>query len=61
MTFTKFVNWIERDGVYAVYCNYHIYFFKGIAAQYFNNVIWNRADVPKSFLTFLIEKEILCE
>lgn len=59
MTFTKFANWIEHDGVYAVYCNYHIFFFKGIAAQYFNKVIHNEKDVPESFLSFLIDKEII--
>lgn len=54
------ISYIEKNGIFAVYGNYNLYFFKDISAKLFKMVIENRySTVPNDFREYLIKKQIL--
>ena len=58
---SRYTSYIEKNNIYAVYCNFNLYFFKGETYQMFHKVLENnpKNKINKEFIDFLIEKEIL--
>ena len=58
---TRFVNYKEKNNIYAVYCNFNLYFFKGITYKWFKDIIEtkNIKEIDKDFIKFLLDKEII--
>jgi len=59
---TKQTVWKEKNGIYAVYCNYHLTFLKGNSAYYFTKILnGSTEDVPTDFIAYLAKKGIVHE
>ena len=59
---SRYVSYIEKDNIYAVYCNFNLYFFKGDTYKWFKDIILGRnKKIDKEFLDFLLKKEIISE
>lgn len=58
---TRYVSYIEKNEIYAVYCNFNLYFFKGQTYNWFKSIIKKEKDlnIDKTFIEYLIEKEII--
>lgn len=58
---SRYTSYIEKNNIYAVYCNFNLYFFKGKTYQMFKKVLENNPKnrIDKDFIQFLREKEIL--
>lgn len=52
----------EKKGQYAVYVQYHLYFFSDISARFFEKILQGKWDeVPEDFIEFLKTKKIIGE
>lgn len=58
---SRFTSFIEKDRVYAVYCNFNLYFFKGITYKWFKNIIESEKieDIDNTFIKYLLDNEII--
>ena len=58
---SRYVSYLEKNSVYSVYCNFNLYFFKGITYTWFKRIINNEdiQNIDKEFIDFLLKKEII--
>ena len=58
---SRFVSYIEKNNVYAVYCNFKLFFFKKITHKWFKQII-NNTNIDKindEFINYLLKNEII--
>ena len=59
---SRFTSYIDKKDVYAVYCNFNLYFFKNETFKMFKKIINNDTkDIDNEFINFLLDKEIIIE
>lgn len=59
---SRFTSYIDKKDVYAVYCNFNLYFFKNETFKMFKKIINNDTkDIDNEFIKFLLDKEIIIE
>ncbi len=59
---SRFTSYIDKKDVYAVYCNFNLYFFKNETFKMFKKIINNDTkDIDNEFIKFLLDKEIITE
>ena len=58
---SRYVSYLEKNNVYSVYCNFNLYFFKGITYTWFKKIIdkENMQNIDNEFIDFLLKKEII--
>ena len=58
---TRFVSYKEKNNIYAVYCNFNLYFFKGEPFKWFQDLIESKniESIDKTFIKYLLDKEII--
>lgn len=58
---SRYVSYIEKNEVYAVYCNFNLYFFKGQTYKWFKSILKNEyiLTIDRTFIDYLVEKEII--
>ena len=58
---TRYVSYIEKNNIYAVYCNFNLYFFKGDTYKWFKDFLEfkNIENINKEFIKYLLDKEII--
>lgn len=58
---SRYVSYLNKKEVYAVYCNFNLYFFKGITYKWFTSILKreNIYDIDPTFIDYLLEKEII--
>ncbi len=59
---SRFTSYIDKKDVYAVHCNFNLYFFKNETFKMFKKIINNDTkDIDNEFIKFLLDKEIITE
>lgn len=58
---SRYVSFIEKNEAYALYCNFNLYFFKGITYKWFKMILNNEdlSVIDSTFIDYLISKEII--
>lgn len=58
---SRYTSFMKKDNIYAVYCNFNLYFFKGDTYKWFDEIVssHNIDKIDKEFLNFLLDKEII--
>lgn len=58
---TRFVSYIEKNNILAVYCNFNLFFLKNDAYKALKSII--NSDTPteinEDFINWLLDKEII--
>jgi len=65
---SPYLSYMEKNLIFALYINFGYFFLKGISASYFRMALEDieegcdiRNSIPKSFISFLLKKEIFLE
>ncbi len=57
---TRYTSYIEKNNIYAVYCNFNLYFFKNDTYNWFKSIIdKENKKIDNEFINFLLDKEII--
>ena len=58
---SRYVSVIEKNEVYALYCNFNLYFFKGITYKWLKLILNNdnTSEIDTTFIDYLVSKEII--
>ncbi|MBO5349640.1 MAG: hypothetical protein J6A89_07485 [Clostridia bacterium] len=58
---TRYVSYLEKNEIIAVYSNFNLFFLKNEPALWFQKIVNNdeTKDIPINFIKYLQEKEVI--